>query len=218
MKIIIDQRERNSDLLSGLQDNGIKIERKTLPVGDYILSDRICIERKTIYDFESSIINGRLFEQIDKLKKTYEFPIILIEGNVSDFRINLNAIFGAIISIYVEHKIQTIFCFDVFDTVKILKLIAEREQKIEKHLPTLKGALKAYSNDEFKEYVVGNLPGIGPKLARHLLAKFKTIKNIANSNINELLKVEKIGKKKSAKIHEIFNEEYTNNEQIENNQ
>ncbi|MCL4380795.1 MAG: helix-hairpin-helix domain-containing protein [Candidatus Marsarchaeota archaeon] len=208
MKIIADQRERNPELINALHDNGVEVEIKTIPAGDYILSDRICVERKTISDFESSIINGRLFEQLDKLRQAYEFPLVLIEGNVSEFRLNLNAIMGAVVSIYVEYRIQTIFCFDVFDTAKTIKTIAEHEQRTEKRMPSLKGSARAYSNDEFKEYMIGNLPGIGPKLARQLLSKFRTIKNMANSNAGELEKVEKIGQKKSRRIHEIFTEEY----------
>ncbi len=208
MKIIVDQRERNLELINALHENGVEVEIKTIPVGDYILSDRICVERKTVSDFESSIINGRLFEQLDKLKQTYEFPLVLIEGNVSEFRLNLNAIMGAVVSIYVEYRIQTLFCFDVFDTANTIKTIAEHEQRTEKRMPSLKGSARAYTNDEFKEYIIGNLPGIGPKLARMLLIKFKTIKNIANSSAAELEKVEKIGKKKSRRVHEIFTEEY----------
>ncbi|MEM3875675.1 MAG: ERCC4 domain-containing protein, partial [Candidatus Micrarchaeaceae archaeon] len=97
MKIIIDQRERNSDIINCLEKTGIDIERKTLPVGDYVVSNRICIERKTISDFESSLINGRLFDQIERLKQAYEFPIVLIEGNIEEFRLGLKQIIGAII-------------------------------------------------------------------------------------------------------------------------
>ena len=61
MKIIVDQRERNLELINALHENGVEVEIKTIPVGDYILSDRICVERKTVSDFESSIINGLNF-------------------------------------------------------------------------------------------------------------------------------------------------------------
>ena len=59
-KIIIDNRERNLDLLDTLEQHGMTITFAQLPVGDYIISNRMCVERKTTNDFESSIMNSRL--------------------------------------------------------------------------------------------------------------------------------------------------------------
>ena len=92
MKIIIDHRERNSNIIEMIKKTEIDIEIKTLPVGDYIVSNRIGIERKTISDFESSLISGRLFDQIQRLNKAYEFPIVLLEGNVEEFKLNIKQI------------------------------------------------------------------------------------------------------------------------------
>ena len=208
MKIIIDKRERNSNVIDGLKKKGFEIEIKTLPVGDYILSNRVCIERKTISDFESSLISGRLFDQIKRAKEAYEFPIVLIEGTADEFRLNLKSIIGAIVSIYTEYRVQVIFCFDVFESVGIIAKIIEREQIKKYNEPSLKGGTKAYTDNQFKEHIVGNIPGIGPKLARQLLLKFRNIRNIANADVDELTKIEKIGKIKAQKIQEILNEDY----------
>lgn len=208
MKIIIDQRERNPDIINCLEKTGIDIERKTLPVGDYVVSNRICIERKTISDFESSLINGRLFDQIERLKQAYEFPIVLIEGNIEEFRLGLKQIIGAIISIYINYKIEVIFCFTNFETAEVIANIIKKEQENKDNEPSLKGSFKAHSDNQIQEYIVGNLPGIGPKLAKKLLIKFKNIKNLANADVDELTKIDKIGKIKAKKIHEIINKNY----------
>jgi ERCC4-type nuclease len=55
---------------------------------------------------------------------------------------------------------------------------------------------------------VGNIPGVGPKLARSLLAHFKSVRNIANADKSELVKVDKIGKKKADAIHSTLNALY----------
>jgi len=52
-----------------------------LTVGDYILSDEICIERKSVAtgDLFSSFSSGRLLEQVTNMERFYEKPILLIE-------------------------------------------------------------------------------------------------------------------------------------------
>jgi len=47
-------------LPSYIDDAGIKVIPLTLTVGDYILSPKMCVERKALPDLESSLANGRL--------------------------------------------------------------------------------------------------------------------------------------------------------------
>lgn len=39
---------------------GIKVVPATLTVGDYIITPKMCIERKSLADLEGSFANGRL--------------------------------------------------------------------------------------------------------------------------------------------------------------
>src|SRR3990172_5072262 len=60
---------------------GIDIELRTLSVGDYVLSDRVCVERKTTDDFLSTFLERReLFSQLRDLKMAYRRPILIVEG------------------------------------------------------------------------------------------------------------------------------------------
>ncbi len=208
IKVIVDNRERNQELIGTMEANGIDMEFKTVHVGDYVISDRVCIERKTIYDFESSIINGRLFDQIKRLKENYEFPILILEGDSDYFRLKNNVINGAIASLYIDYGIDIIHTYDAGNTADIIASIARHEQEKSLREPTLKGGARAYTKGQFQEYVIGNLPGVGPKLAKALLSHFKSIKNIANADESELMKIEKIGKKKAAIIHDTLNGSY----------
>jgi len=49
---------------------------------------------------------------------------------------------------------------------------------------------------------------VGPVLARRLLEKFKTLRNIANASVYELMSVEGIGEKRAQEIYAIFNTEW----------
>ena len=84
IRIVIDERERKSGIPKLLQTIGVNVEVKTLPIGDYIVSHETVVERKSIHDFMSSVFDGRLFDQCNRLKDHFQFPIILLEGNVDE--------------------------------------------------------------------------------------------------------------------------------------
>ncbi len=215
LKVIVDERERNPDLIEGLESNGVQVDQKTIHIGDYVISEKVCIERKTVSDFESSLMNGRLFDQVRRLKENYQLPIIIIEGSRDEFRLGRNVITGALVALYVDNGIEVIMSEDAGETAEIITTIAKHEQMHNNREPTLKGGRRAYTVSHFQEYMIGNLPGIGPKLARSLLKHFKSIRNIANSEIKELMNVEKIGKKKAEAIHKTLNEAYKEIEELE---
>src|SRR3989344_2798491 len=77
-KIIVDYREKNSLVVSELIHNNCIVEFKPLGVGDYIIKN-IIIERKTVSDFLSSMMNKRLIKQIQSLKEI-ENKLLIIEG------------------------------------------------------------------------------------------------------------------------------------------
>ncbi len=208
LRLIVDQRERANELLKALELLGMDIEIGTLPVGDYAVSDRLCIERKTISDFESSLVSGRLFEQIARLKDAYEFPVVIVEGSPDTFRMQRASINGAIAAIYVNYGVLVLLTAGESDTAQVIRSMAKHEQSAGAKGPSLKGAARAHSEAQFQEYVVGNLPGIGPKLAKALLKRFGTVKRIANAKPEQLAKVDKIGMKKAQRAHDILNRRY----------
>lgn len=206
--IIIDKRERNSSLLEALGSLGMALEFKVLGVGDYVVSDRVAIERKSIGDFEQSIMNGRLFDQAERLRTHYSAPIIIIEGERELFRLSNSVISGAMASLYIDYGIEVIQSFSATETAQIMYSIARHEQHDARRVPSLKGGARAYSDAQFQQYVIGNLPGIGPKLAMALLEKFGSIRAIAAASEAELTRVDKVGKKKAHMIHHILNSRY----------
>lgn len=204
-RVIVDNRERNSELLDSIVKCGVDIEIRGVHVGDYVVSDRVCIERKTINDFESSIINGRLFDQIKRLKENYDFPILILEGDQDYFRLKSNVINGAIASLYIDYGVEVLCTYNADNTGELIAGIARHEQLDHAREPTMKGGRRAYTEGQFQQYVIANIPGIGPKLAKALLKHFGSIRNIANANLEELVKVEKIGKKKADLVHGTLN-------------
>ncbi|MDE1833312.1 MAG: hypothetical protein KGH58_02745 [Candidatus Micrarchaeota archaeon] len=208
LRVIVDQRERNQELISLMEANGLEIELKTLPVGDYAISDRVCVERKTVSDFESSIMSGRLFEQIKRLREAYAFPILILEGEYEEFRLKSKVINGAIASLYIDYGMNVMHSHGERNTAEIIAGLAKHESEGGPSEPSAKGGFKSLTQQDFQEHVVGNLPGVGPKLARALLKRFGSIRGIAEANADELMDVEKIGEKKAETIHRTINSAY----------
>ncbi|WP_458456488.1 ERCC4 domain-containing protein [Methanobrevibacter sp.] len=84
MKLQIDNRESNTRINSAKQffEDNYTIETNNYPVGDFIFENRVCFEYKTADDMISSIIDGRIFRQAEKMKQ-YPFSYIIIVGDVA---------------------------------------------------------------------------------------------------------------------------------------
>ncbi|MFT4309665.1 MAG: DEAD/DEAH box helicase [Candidatus Woesearchaeota archaeon] len=213
IKIIVDSREKSNSVLKELSNAKISIEMRSLDSADFILSDEVTVEYKEANDFLQSIIDGRLMSQARLMRRTYPKPIMIIEGfeDIYNLRnLHPNAIRGAISSIAIDFGITIIPSKNPKDTAGIMITIAKREQLKGNRPYSLHGIKEVDDIRRIQEYIVSSLPGIGPGLAPSLLEHFKTIRNIANANKEELSKVDKIGKKKAESIEEVFGKEYDN--------
>lgn len=206
-KILIDYREKNSLVASELVDLNLKIEFKDLKVGDYIVKNT-AIERKTVNDFISSIKNKRLMNQLEELQQ-YKNKLLIIEGideqelyTDLDEEIGMhpNAVRGFLLSVLLKYRVPIIFTKNYEDTAKFILILSKKKEK-EISLNITKKNLNA---KERKQFIIEGFPGIGPKTAKKLLKKFKTIQNIINAPEKELKEL--IGKK--AEIFKLVKKRY----------
>ncbi len=207
--IFADYREKGLGIIKQLSDQGIKVELSRLEVADYLLSDRVAVEYKTVKDFADSIIDGRLLSQLSNLKK-YERPLIVIQGEediYSQRKIHPNAIRGALSTILVSYGIPIIQTRNTRETAGLFLIIARREADPSKK-DFAPHTAKPLADAEVQEYIVGAFPGVGPVLAKPLLKEFKSIKNFVNASEDELKKVKLIGEKKAHRIREIADKKY----------
>ncbi|KAI0462185.1 hypothetical protein LJB42_004273 [Komagataella kurtzmanii] len=77
--IIVDVREFRSSLPNLCYRIGLKVVPAMLTIGDYIISPRICVERKSIPDLIGSFNSGRLYQQCEQMFRHYQLPALLIE-------------------------------------------------------------------------------------------------------------------------------------------
>ncbi len=78
LEIIIDNRERKLMALLEEKHPNIEFEAKQLDIADIVITEDVAIERKEGFDFVSSIMDNRLFEQCFRLKETYPTAILIL--------------------------------------------------------------------------------------------------------------------------------------------
>ena len=212
VKVFVDRREIRSHVAHSLENMGVEVILRTLEVGDYVVSDRVGIERKTAEDFLSTFLDGReLFSQISNLARAYRRPLLIIEGDgiYTKRHIHPNAIRGAISTVAIDFGVPVLFSKDEEDTAALISVIAKREQADgPKKDINLHGNKTASMLPEQQEYVVSAISDIGPVVAKNLLRHFGSVERIMTASREELMAVELVGPKTADMIKEVVSGEY----------
>lgn len=208
LRMVIDERERKSGIPDLLKQIGVKVEMMNLPVGDYIVAPETIVERKSISDFISSVFDGRLFDQCNRLKEHFEHPCIIIEGNVDEIDAiteNPLVFYGAMSSVVLDFKIPVIPTPTASHTAKLLVSMCARQGTIKG--PFLKKIRKSGDLKQQQLSILCSLPGVGEKLATRMLEKFGSTSNSLNASYVELSKISGMGEARAQKIRKILDAE-----------
>jgi len=212
IQIYVDRREIRSGVAQALEAAGDKVIYSTLNVGDYIVSDKVAIERKTDMDLLDSIIdkNRNLFRQLSDLAKAYDRPVLIIEGDnlYTGRQIHPNAIRGVLSSIATDFGIPIINSKDEVDTAAFIHIMAKREQEDKKRSISLHGSKTSMTLKEQQEYIVSAISNIGPTTAIKLLRHFGSVEHIISADIENLLEVDSVGPKTAQYLIDVVKTEY----------
>lgn len=187
-KIVVDNRERNSSVVSELVGMGYSVEWRQLAVGDYLVNG-VAIERKTVSDFKSSIVNKRIVSQLLELKQ-YPKSFLIVEGiideDVYSGGIHENAFRGFILSILLEFGVGIVYTHDAKDTAKYIDVLARRREKGEIGIRASKILL---SREEQQQFILEGFPNVGAVKAKALLEKFGSLGKIFGASEEELKEI-----------------------------
>lgn len=175
-----------------------------------MVSDRVAIERKTAQDFVASIIDPErnLFRQIADLARSYERPVLILEGrDLYSRQVSASSIQGALTSVAVDYGVPIIPTEDQEDTASVITMLAARERRAG-HEPKLHGHKTARTLKEQQEYLISAIPSVGPSVARKLLRHFGSIEKVIAASKEELQEVDMVGPKIAERIRELVGVEY----------
>ncbi|MCB2172912.1 hypothetical protein KQH65_09265 [archaeon] len=180
LHICIDSNEASKQkaIITYLKFNGFNVEIKPLDVCDFVVSDRVGVERKDSSDFLSSMKDGRLFNQARDMAEIYEKPVIILEGSMKKAlkrsRMRPSSIYGAMSSIALDYGVNIIPTDDPESTAVLLHRLCYREQAKEDRKIQLRSINRSLPLNQQQVFLLSGLPQIGTTLAEDLLNTFET--------------------------------------------
>lgn len=203
----IDNREIRSGIKDYLINCGCIVQEEQLSIADYIVSERVAIERKSYSDMISSIMDGRIFSQMKELVDNFEKPILLVEGFECFIGFNENALFGALSAIAIDFGVPTVWTKNKMESAKFICQAAKREQLERNGSFRIRVKKKPKNLREEQEILVAGLPSVNSVLSKRLLEKFGTPKKIFNATKGELMEVDGLGEKKAERFVNLIDTE-----------
>jgi len=213
VEVVIDQRELDSAIARDLSTReGFETRLETLAVGDYVLSDRVAVERKSVADFLDTLLGGdrSLFEQVRDLTRAYGRPVVIIEGDdlYGERNVDPAAIRGALASLAVDYGVSVLRTDDQADTADMLATVARREQEQSDRSVSVHGEKSAKTLPEQQEYVVSAIADVGPVTARSLLEQFGSVEAVMTASGEDLREADGVGEVTAGRIREVVASDY----------
>jgi len=210
-KVIIYADDREDKLIANLnKEKDVDLRVKRLEISDFILSEEVAVERKTTRDFINSIIDKRLFEQLQVLETDFAKPLIIIEGQslYGHREVHPNAIRGALFSVLLDYQVPILWSKSINNTTDLLVSLAKREQFEREKQVSIRGKKPSKNLGELQKFLVCGLPHISSVMSQKILDHFKNPKEFFCASAEELKKIEGIGDKKAKIIREIIDSDY----------
>lgn len=220
VRIVVDERERNSNIPDLLKEAGAVIDFAQLRVGDYVVSSETAVERKTIRDLVSSIYDGRLFVQCSDLVKNYQKPLLVVQGNIAELAeipddleeedLNRQAMrmplaYDALVTVATEFRIPIIHTPSAEQTAQLLVTLVNRSLREGKAVGPLLRKIRKENPVYIQQLsVLASLPGVGEKLALRMLKKFHTPIRALNASAAELATIEGFGLSRAERVRRIL--------------
>jgi len=179
--IVVDSNEPDSCRLL-LKKHGILYTVKKLETADYVIGS-VGMERKTVEDFYSSMVGGRLFKsngQCERLKNEFGIPIIVIIGSMNRLLVKHAKKSGWIISsirkIITEYGISVVNLPTEDDFARFLLSVSRHINDVGVVSPQYSERAPALN---VTARILMQIPGVGQKRATDIASKY-TINDLCN--------------------------------------
>ena len=226
MKLIIDSREKSlftKHVIRKSNKINVPTEIKWIEVGDYVIGDT-CFEAKSASDFMSSVMNRRIWTQIDNMDKHFDNNFVVIYGSIDEamtvikymklgtnvaraaFKNKLALQFkGAIGRLRLDYGINVIWRDTAEDAaeelVTLAKMIPVKRAIV---APT---SLKRIATDDVRIDMLTSVKGLSKNKAKDLLDKYGCIMEIGDCSRDELTIIKGLGNTVADRVLNILNSE-----------
>jgi ERCC4-type nuclease len=219
-KLIIDSREKSNlseFIISEASRMNILTEKQWIEIGDYVYQD-VCFEAKSTIDFLQSVLNGRLWNQVDNMDRHYEYSIVIIHGSLHqvmaypkyvNMEINEQLLkhkfYGALGRLTLDTDCKVFWVESPQKAAKIITTICKmRPVKRSVIQPTL---LKRITTDDLRLDMLCTIKGVSKSKAKKIIEKYGSVMEVGESNVNELSSIDGIGPTIAKRIIDTLNSE-----------
>jgi ERCC4-type nuclease len=200
--LVFDHGERRSGVPARLERLGVDVHGARLPAGDYIVSDRLAVERKGATDLAASIKDRRLFEQLARLADAYPSVVLIVEGEPVHIH---EAAWQGALGRALTLGASVLRTKDAHDTAEWIARLYRLEGKPASR-PHGTPRVRRPAEDDLQtaEDVLRCLPGIATVGAGRLLAHFGSLERVFAARHHELLEVRGIGPVRARTLDQLF--------------
>lgn len=218
-KVIVDVREFRASLPSILHQNNYEVIPLSISVGDYIVSPKISLERKSTSDLIQSLTHGRLFTQTERMLKYYQHSGLLIQFEENEtFQLvapneykdkiqgHLVTSKLALLTIHFP-KLKVFWARNPKNSVEIVKFLKKGQEEPDPVIAQSLGELEG--EDEISDTAVEflkRLPGITPQNIKIVMNSVNNLKELSNLSYPDLSKM--LGKQNACLLYDFLNQDY----------
>ena len=191
-----------------------EIEVKELPTGDFKTNDNYFgLERKSVKDFISSLLGGKLKQQLYELRHQYKLPLLVVEGYdgimdciLKNPQVHPNVIKGAVTSALTHNgvPIQFVGPFYVEFILDTVNKLYDGKRQLYENIGYTSIRTKSISKQDFLIYFIHGLPGVRSKVGSNLVKYFPSVKSIVDATEEDLIKVKGISEENAKHIKSLF--------------
>jgi ERCC4-type nuclease len=200
LMITADVHERASRIPSLLESLGAQVEIRALTRGDYVVGPGTVVERKTVRDLHLSIINGRFWHQMRKIRAAGNSPYLVIEGlSVFGGPVRNNGVRGTCLAVS-DLGIAIVRTQDAPDTAAWLYQLAVRRQEGSFRVRPPYAHLPRSADISPVEAALAAAPDVSVITARKILATFGSLRQVCEASVDDLLSIPGVGIKRATAI------------------
>jgi ERCC4-type nuclease len=203
VRIVADDRENAGGVIAELRALAeVSLEVRRLTPGDFIVEDRLTVERKTLPDFARSVIDARLFKQAAAMAEGARRSVLILEGTGRgrcEDGVSREALQGALITVSVFYGLAVLRARDAAETARLLVYLGRQARRF------ARGALprpgyRPKGKRARQLFLLQGLPGVGPERAARLLERFGSAQALVAASAADLAGVDGIGETTAARI------------------
>jgi ERCC4-type nuclease len=201
----------------------ISLVKKRLEVGDYIIND-VCFEAKSSHDFMASIMNKRIWTQLDNMDRCYPRNFVVIYGTIDEAlkftkytqafdkmpkgskeQILGNKFKGAIGRIMLDTDVNVIWTRTEAEAAEQLITLAKMAP-VER--PAIRPSVpKRTATTDVRVDLLTIIKGVSEKKAKLLLKQFGSIMEIGEHKASDISKLDGMGDTVAHRILKILKSE-----------